>query len=234
MNTHGIYVDLDSLLDTRLSTLYVHRGADYVKSVLDKRDNYFKRQQDEFEGCSKADFRNLYERRDKFTLKQAGRTEVLVFIKGIVLQAISKQNPEAVGTKPKLFLNTYPYKLTEQEDMLFLRLLMELTDKKCDIEIIHKDNKDLSLVYAKQNFKVMFMYDYSRWLEAHAESFKTFKMPDVELYGPAIYFGRVPTKEEEAEFKVTKKDAFTLMELGSCMYIGLKLIPVSFFSLNLV
>ena len=45
---------------------------------------------------------------------------------------------------------------------------------------------------------------------------------------------RLPTKEEEVELKVTKKDAFTLMELGSCTYIGLKLIPVSFFSLNLV
>lgn len=234
MNTHGIYVDLDSLLDTRLSTLYLHKGAEYVKTLLDKKDGYFKRLQDEFSDCSKSDFRNLYERRDKLTLKQAGRTQILVFIKGIILEAISKQTVEAVGAKPKLYLNTYPYKLTEQEDMLFLRLLMELTDKKCDIEIIHKSEKELSLVYAKQNFKVMFMYDYSLWLEAHAESFKTYKIPDVELYGPVLYFGRLPTKEEEVELKVTKKDAFTLMELGSCTYIGLKLIPVSFFSLNLV
>lgn len=233
MSTHGIYVDLDSLLDTRLATLFIHCGEDFVSQMLSSKEQYFNRIEDSFKVVDKLKFRNLYEARDKLTLKQAGRSKILILIKGIILEAIGKQNVEVSSIKPKLFLNTYPYALTEQEDMLFLRLLIELTDRKCDIEIIRKSPKDLGLVYAKQNFKVMFMYDYSSWLEAHAEHFKTYKLPDVELYAPAMYFGRVPTKEEQAEIKATKKDSFTLMELGSCIYIGLKLIPVSFFSLNL-
>ena len=117
---YNILCDLDALLDTRLA-VYKTMGDETFTKVLNS--GWAKvRHTDAVEGTDFELFKKLYAKRDESILQYADVTSVIDFIMDIykINKGFSMQDKEP---PPIVFINTYPYKITEEEEELLLTII---------------------------------------------------------------------------------------------------------------
>lgn len=225
----GIYIQLDALLDTRLSTLYSF-GEDIVFKALN--GNYCERRTDTFEGVSKEDFDVGYSNRNKITLSNAVVTKTIGFIKELILKITSQAINTPFHAGAKLIINTYPYELNEVEVNAIVEGVVYAINSKCDVQAVHLSHEQLTPQYCKDNFAYMFLYDYSQWLETQANEFKILPCPEIMVVVPGIYFVREPSKQELTEAIQNFMHPLRALEFVSAYYIDLKLYDIDLFCAN--
>lgn len=226
----GIYIELDALLDTRLSTIIDVAGEDAALNVLS--NGYFTRSSDNFVGVDKQAFDLAYANRTKDVLINATVTKVLSLVNDFVF-AMNKQavlGPMHAG--PKIILNTYPYLLTEEETNVIIRGLVAATNKSVDITAVRLPPKNITPVFCKEQFAIMFMYQYDKWFEEQAVNFDNARCPELTCFVPALYFVKEPTKEELVELVAKDMHPLSAMEMLSSVFINLKLYEVEYFCAN--
>lgn len=226
----GILVNLDAILDTRLGVLSSF-GDDETIAVLES--NYFKRETDSFKGISDSDFKERYKNRDKTTLLNSIACKSLNMLRELARntarQAIS--SPFHAGTK--IFLNTYPYVLTEEENNVLITAVVHSTNSMVDVEVVNMSDDKITPAFIKENISVAFFYEYGNWLDTNAEAFKVLPCPEVTVFVPALYFGKVPTPKELQECRENKTHPFTITEQMSSGLIGLQLLSIDMFCASL-
>lgn len=228
---HGIYAELDCILDTRLATL-----CQVDEKLVDEafKANYFKREEDSFPKIKKETFSKLYKVRDSETLKFASQTSCLELI-NIIINTVLKNcvdQPLAIGCK--LFINVYPYVLTEEESNTLLTIIVESTKSIVDVELLYFPLEKLTPTFCKENIDCMFMYDYNAWLEVHCKNKNILKasLRHIKLFGPRIYFNKVPTHQELRSMERDGITPFKAVEDMASVLIDLELIEVSMFSVD--
>lgn len=226
----GIFIELDALLDTRLSTLY-SLSIDAVQTNLSK--NYFSRKTDIFEGVDKQVFDEAYAARDKITLSNAVVTKSVGFIKELILKMSSQAIKTPFHTGAKLIINVYPYVLNDVEIDAIIEGMVYAIDGKCDVTAINVSCEQLTPRFCKENFSYMFLYDYPKWLEAQAYNFKDLPCTEIMVVVPGIYFKQEPTKEQMAEAIQNFMHPLRAMEFVSAYYIDLKLYDIDLFCANI-
>lgn len=226
----GIYIQLDALLDTRLSTLY-SLGEDLVFDCLSS--NYFTRRTDTFEGIEKEVFDLAYSKRDKVTLSNAVVTKAIGFIKELVLRMTSQAIKTPFHSGARIIINTYPYDLEEVEVSAIISGLAQAISGTCDIEAINKSFEELTPKYCKDNLSYMFFYEYSSWLDIQANNFKELPCPEIMVIVPGIYFVREPTKQELSEAIKDFMHPLRAIEYLSAYFIDLKLYDIDLFCANI-
>lgn len=225
-------VDLDCLVDTRFSVLSSY-GDDAFQKAFDEK--YYTREIDDFVGIDFNDFKTRYENRDKTVLKNAAGTPAV-----FMLADFCKSTLDLIGTSPfhlipKILINTYPYKINEEEKTILLNSFIHLTNEKAMVELVHLSKEEITPSFVKREISIMMMYDYYKWLEIHSanENFKKITCPSVTLLGPAIYFKGLPNVQEQQAIKEAKVSAFRAMEITAAPLINLKLLPIDLFSISL-
>lgn len=222
----GIYIELDALLDTRLATLF-KLGPDIMIGAL--KNGYSKRPLEKFHGVEKEVFDEAYKKRDKSTLKQAGVTKVI----GFVRELVRSMNTQAVQTPlhagPIIYVNVFPYDMTPAEMDVITKVVAAATAGLCDVKTIRNSPEQLTPEFCKHRFAVMFMYNYPVWLEAQARNFEKAPLPDLSVIIPGIYFVREPTPEELREIVSSFMHPLRAMEFASAAYVGLKLHDIDLF-----
>ena len=226
----GIYIAIDALLDTRLATIFLH-DKNLVPDIL--KSNYFNREIDDFKGIDREIFKSLYAVRNKLTLKDSIITRCVILLKEIVSAMVQQAVSSPFHSGPKIFLNTYPYKLDKDEEKIILSALVQVTGKLADIQLVHMTNEDLTPSFLKDNLAVLLMYEYGSWLDAQAENFKKKPCPEISVIVPGIYFDRLPTKDELEEALEKQMHPFKAIEYMSSVMIGLKLHDVELFSASI-
>ena len=101
----GIYINLDSLIDTRLSVLHYH-SPKIFKQVVKSIDKYQSRLKDEFDYLDTELFKEMYKKRNSEMIKEPIPTFIPEFIKSYVLTCLQEKSGEIVT----MYLNVYPYK----------------------------------------------------------------------------------------------------------------------------
>jgi len=215
-------VELDCLLDTRLSLLS-ELEDDKLRKVLEM---YHKRDIDQFPYYSFNRFKENYDKRNKTILNNALITPVMFLIIEFVKKTLLQIVNSPFHFRPKIIINIHPYDLTEEEINDIIKLIVIKTDKECDVEVINKSIDRITIGYVKENISIMVMYRYYEWLEYHSKNkaFEKLTCPDINLFGPAIYF---QPKQPRSDIK---EDPFTSMEELAKPLIGLKLFPIEYFS----
>lgn len=252
----GIYVSLDAILDTRIGTVDKLCGTDVAMQVLS--ENYHSRQDDKFPAVkrfleAKAQefsplvdqvpsnnvdaYKEAYAKRDTETLLRSTLTGAMDFLQDItrvlMQQAISRPYHDGV----RIVVNTYPYKLDEEEQQFVLAGLaakMNAFTKvgiPFELETIVKSDAELTPKYCKENFSAMLMYEYENWFFAQQRAFIQSPAPEVTLYAPAIYHVQTPTEEELEECKRNLWTPFETVMKTARGWIDLKLIDVEHFSI---
>ncbi len=227
-----ILTDLDCIFDTRLGTLV--NLSDEIADQVFSENKYYDRLEDSFGSIDKETFYSFYKKRNKLILANSPLTKVMAFIQEFILGTLKNSINSPFKYEPKLIVNTYPYKLTDDEEKRILANLIYLTDEKCVIEITHTDPLDIEPVFIKKNIAVWLSYEYQDWLEKYTENkmLEANLMPDVTWLVPAIFFHHIPTKKEQIEFSKNNLDPFQALELLSKPIIGLKVIKLDTFCID--
>lgn len=228
-----IYVELDCLLDTRLGTLSL-LGDTVVEAALE--NNYFTREEDTFPLVNKDLFKKLYDTRDKELIKISPRTHCVEYLNEIIFKLLEMCTKTPIGTGVSLFINIYPYKLNEKEITELIEVYIDMTKGLCDIVLIDKSLDELTPMFCKNRFNIMFMYYYSDWLEIHSKNnnFRKVLLNEIKVYGPKVYFNRKPNEYEKRKLDRSNTDPFKLVEKMASVLIDLELLDPIIFSADFV
>lgn len=151
-----MYVELDSLFDTRLSFLKIMTDGYEVPEI-----NYHNRERDNFGIIPEVVFKHYYYFRNKRVFKNALPTRVIDLCIDIISTYI--RTNESVN-KFSLIVNIYPYPLTRIElhnlEEMFKSLFIET-----EVTFISCDPYELNMEWVSNDVECLIMYDGLKWLE---------------------------------------------------------------------
>lgn len=228
----GVYVDMDSLFDTRFAVL---EQVDPVLALHNLKNGWNKREQDVFEGIDKKLFDELYETRDNSVLAIAPGTQVVDALRVWVVKALQTIAGSPNGDKVVIFVNVWPYLISKDHARQIGNTVLELVGKTVEIRMINVDIKTICTQTAKRYFSAMFMYEWDVWLETNTTngSFERQRIPDVTLYAPRLLKKGVLTDELRLQLEQSAAPGVSLFdyfEMIAGPHIGLEFIEPGFFS----
>ena len=242
METQRVLISIDDILDTRLAVLAKHYPAYATK--LASPDNLKKwclrvvECHDEI-GLSAKDFRELYRQRDTEILKHARPTHFFSEIDDFVTECLSRTIADPHKVKAvEIHLNTYPYKLSKEQQAAYCSLLHSHTGERVSISPVYISYQQLTPVYMRaNNYSVVYMYDFLQWVLHHYNVTVTdnpsIYAPDVTIYTPSV-FASMDLLKEAVEATNPKGETYEPnagLQFMFKAYFSLEPINVEFFSL---
>lgn len=183
-----VYVDFDSLMDTRMGVISYMDEAMAVKLASDA--NYFKRQNNDFRllipEFDQERYAKLWSKRHLGMV--AGRSYMTKVVELISSYSRSKlttatvvdQNPNVTVT-----VNLHPYKLTkEQKRFLKYQLKNSLFSK--NVKLVNWPQCALTPTRIREEFDKVIMFDFDGWQCMHYAELMTRPFPEVEVIHPFI------------------------------------------------
>lgn len=226
------YVELDCLIDTRLSLLSQY-GENCVETVL--INGYLERLEDDFPGVDREAFDEAYTNRDNDILRNALMTPIV----NMMGDFVHKTNLNAINSPmdlfPKVVVNTYPYDFHRDEQIVLEEALRHYTGPTCPIEFMYMPMEFLTPSAVKNTYSIMVVYRYDLWLEHHSRTgdFERVTCPEVTMIGPRLFFHGLPATDIVETAQSMKMNIFDIIETHCGLLIHLSLLPVSYFSINL-
>jgi len=221
---NSIYIDLDSLLDTRFSLLTEMSPKIAGEVLLNKQ--YFNRLRDSFPPIPEIVFKTFYKYRDNSLLKTAIRTHITdVLFSEVCYVELNPQIKEGVKVA-NIVINTYPYRLTKKEiDDIKKSIRFTMGNIDFNIKDTYFNPYNVSLTDFKEFYSII-MYDGLNWLKYRiaTNEFFNFNMPSTRLYIPAFL--------EKIEKNKNIEDIFKDMKRSMEYFIDLQFTPVKMFSLK--
>lgn len=197
---NNIYTDLDSLLDTRHPIIY-SLSEDIAVNIL-SNGYYNNRIKDNFENISRDIFISLYRNRNKSILNMSTLTKVIEFIKYNFMSDLNIVDNE--DRDYILYINTYPYILTDAEKEAFRYYFSDILEHKVNVEMINDSYESLDLEWIKNNVTTIIRYDAMEWIEYNVSKSNLFVNPLLKtvIYGPKLFTGNIKSSEiEDKHFK---------------------------------
>lgn len=222
MNNKNTLVELDSLIDTRLAMAYLLDKPSVEKITND--DSYYTRVKDNYGNISKDIFDVFYKKRNKQLLTLGLPTPVFSILREHYGDIITDELNDEFEDDIKIFLNIYPYILTDSEKDKLVKTLNVVIPKSI-VEIVSMSKKDLTPDWIDENVGTVIMYEGIDWIEYHMANNKLVSKPllNTMLISPAI----VPGSVSKARIK---KDVFKDIMLVSSTLIDLVLVDAVNFS----
>jgi len=223
---NGLYVELDCLMDTRLSLLY-DIDKNLIESII-KSGKYSNRIMDQFGYLSVRVFRTIYNMRNSNILDNPAPTEITSIISDYCFEAMQTSKKLGDGSPIKIYLNVHPYNLTEASIERLRMGLSNAIDVAVDIAIINKPFYDITPNFINENIGLVIMYDALKWTEFNLQNKRLIEksLPDVTFLTPMLLHRKLIIKKSE----VSK--LFEDLEKNLQMLIGIVFIPVKYFSIK--
>ena len=199
----GLYLEIDSFLDTRLAMVYCI-NPELAKTITS--EDYNTRNCDNYGYMSHDIFAQLYSIRNKNLLELATPTKIKYLVYEIMLNKNNnmlnvKDGYQRVKT-PIIYFNTYPYNLNNDEINNFKSLLKNIYHF-CEIEMVNMDIDQCNPTWIYKHVDHAIMYYGLKWLEHHVSNgnLTNSPIPGVALILPDIIFssnkGNVIKKMED-------------------------------------
>lgn len=164
----NIFIDMDSLFDTKFSLL-MEISKDLAYNVL-KDKSYFVRKKDNFKFntflLGYDIFHKFYKYRNKLILKNALPTKMpFVIMKEI--ERHFKDLRDGTCLDPfNIYINTFPYKLLDSEEEVIRSMFMIADFKDIKVEFVYKDLKEINPKFIRnKNIELMILSNGLEWLE---------------------------------------------------------------------
>jgi hypothetical protein len=227
----ALYIELDCLLDTRISTLLLSFGPEAVKTTL--AQGYHTRWVDKFPNISYDDFQAAYAQRDKRTIQQAIKTPLTKLIQEFVLGTNANTANTPFHHNPKIIINIHPYKLTQNEIRVVRDVVVALTKGQADIEMVSLSLEEITPRYVNNEISLLVMYDYHLWLETHSanDNFKKAACPQIGLFAPMMFKKYPVTTEDKKIIQSLDTPVFDHIARTISPFIRAVFLPAENFSL---
>lgn len=225
-----VYVELDALLDTRLATIARHWPEAARKLAVD--DAYYLREMDAWpdHGISKEAFHEAYAKRDVDTLRASIMTQVAVQLNQIITSMEMDHSSMPLQGKPIVYLNVWPYKLSEEQKIAYTNAVMNFTGLETMVRIVEIRPEALTMREVRNKYAGLFMYDFARWVNLHQGEMRTIIAPQTTVFAPTIYLERPPSEADLRQHSLRADvNPARLVELTFAEFIGLDLMPTYFF-----
>lgn len=230
-DAEDIYLDLDSIIDTRLGTLAKMDQA-YAVTALDS-GRYHKRMIDEFDGVSKEEFRKAYAERDLDTLRMSVLSNVVFFLRRLVKDSLVSAVIHQRVEKMCFTVNVWPYNFDDPGLVeMLIGCIRFHTYSTSSVRIISIPDEELTPEYCSKNFQIMIRYNWIDWMNKHKAFFEKKGIPGVVLVVPEIFYEAVPTEEDIHRLQLRKHNPFKMTEEITAPLVRLKHMPVSLFSIH--
>jgi hypothetical protein len=229
----GIYVDLDTILDTRMGTLFdPSNPSKYEKYILSGR--YFNRDEDNFPDTDMEEYREKYSKRNSHILDNSLITGILREIYNLCVINISSSMYNPVKQIPRIILNTYPYNLGLTEKNKIIRAIAISLKDLPEIELVYMSLEEVTVRYIKEKISFMYLYHWFLWLEIHALNggFKRLGSPETILFAPRLYMDKSVIENDKESLNHIRRDPdyfFKMVQELSRPFIDLQFMPVEMF-----
>lgn len=185
----SVYVDLESLIDTRL-VLFHEFDKKYTEKILED-GTYFIRIADELSYSDSETFSRIYKDRNKKTIFGAlptGMYETLFEYLAQAKNIITTENVDDI----KLTVNTYPFELEKELKKYFVYGIGKKIQNIVDVEVIYKDTREITPLYIKDIYGMVIMYEGLRWMDDQMMrgNFNNYTLPDTVLLVPMLITNR--------------------------------------------
>lgn len=227
----GIYIDLDTLLDTRMGTMMMLDPEQGMVVIND--DGYYSRVEEVFPGFDKKIFDEAYLKRDQNTLEHSAVSNMIFILKEAVADLKVKVYEHPLYNDVIVYVNIHPYQLSDAEKSDLHGVLRQHLLDMAKIEFIDVSLEDLDCAWVYTHVSHLFMYHFDVWLNARARALAHRGLPYISLYCPRIFFERKPTEEEIEQLKgwleVNDFDHFDFIEKTYMPLLQIHFLPVDHF-----
>jgi len=221
----NVFVTLDSVLDTRHPTVYGLHKKTGEEMLVDNK--YQHRCTDRFGIIPHSVFKSFYNRRNKNILKLSLPTPMIELLASYCKEGYSALTATAISTLPTLYVNVYPYVLTDDEKGKLIVLFHNIIEVRYIVKIVYMDIDAVNPTFIHRNVTTYIDYDIISWIEYHTTNGQLSRDPltAVSCVGPLIANGHKRTKD------LTQDDFEDLMS-AVAPYCALTLVQASLFSLD--
>lgn len=227
-------ITMDALMDTRIGTCV--RLDERVSRTLLKSKDYATRKSDYF--ALEPRYQKLWKRRDILTLCNSTGTRIFELLNYLLKNEEGEHGTGAGDFELRIFLNTYPYTLSDAEVDLYKSVIMAHIPQlgsDAQLRVVHVSDTELSPNWLVVNgIDSLVMYQWQDWLEYHQDSLLELPQPLLHLIGPKLrkYDVQFTAGEDtKVALELLNKDAeFDAVELGVQPLIALRTMPIEFFN----
>ena len=226
----GLLVTLDSLFDTRLGCLQEFDPALALHAI---QNGWHQRIYDKIPGVDDVAYeellKKLYAARDISTLEASAPTVIIDFVVDWCEKANAMMQHSPFPGYVEVFINIFPFKLSKERASRIGNKVAELIGEDARVTMLNIDPLQISSLDAKCYFSAIIDIDYCIWLDERARTtdFKICPIPDVVLYAPRVFQGKL----EDTEYSKYKTlDVFAQVQAALSPMIGLEFLEVELFS----
>lgn len=237
MSRQRIYVELDAILDTRLSTLSSIDPSLYSKLI--KNEDYHHRRSDIWKDIGldidQEEYDKRYANRGGDILKDSVITNMILMLKDIAINLIEHVTLDPHLDAIDLTLNTYPYEMSEDVTKSILGTLAETLGREINYSAVHYSPLQVLPQYIDTKFDLVIMYHFKEWVDLHYKGLIDNKLVTIQFYAPSLYKESVDEDEMREIIKESLGDenisSFGVLEMELAPLLMLKCLPVKLFTI---
>lgn len=225
-----IYVDLDSLFDTRLAIL---DKIDTKYATLVYGAGFAERVEDAFPNISKEQFKKLFDERDNDILSRSLLTGVVSMVEEHLKETVKTLHKTPGSKEVNVYINCWPYEFDIEGVEMILKPIHEMAQNRANIHAMNKDPRTIPSSFFSNKFAFLVMYDYTRWLFSVLDDPRTISNPMAKttLIAPKLFLADTfDDKDMQEMLGAGNLDPFREIELVCAPYIGLEFLELPIFS----
>lgn len=221
---HHMLVDLDVLVDTRLSTLHL---IDENLPIRVLNGGYYERLSDQMENVITKEERNefLHRYRNRAdnpkTLKLALPTNMNRYISDFYNGYTADQIVANSRNRSKCTINIFPYFLTDDEKRDVVNLLIYDLYGYCDIDVTRIDTSKVDINQLLSNYDEYLTYESSNFINHWLVDYDTVVAPGFKLVIPKLAIGNKDAINVKDEEPLSKEMLYDGLEAVRTAYSGI-------------
>lgn len=223
-----LYIDLDTVFDTRIATL----AAIYpqVATELLTQDSYWHRESDDWTKLTGGKVKTetvvaRYAARDDAILQASVMTNIFAVLFKMIAENEIAINDGRPNNDISIVVNIWPYSMDDIEMEMFRTFFSHRLRFEPEITFIKRKPESVTPAWLTQSFAVACMYDFNGWIKMHLKNLVVNRTQGFNLIVPRLFEKDVSGLSIE-----DKKDEVAALKLYLLEYMLIHWIDPSSFS----
>lgn len=229
MKLSKIYIDLDSIFDTRMATISAIYPA--VATALLKDDAYWFRESDHWDKLtggkiSTETFNARYAKRNNATLQASVMTNIFTVLIKMIGENEIAMNDGRPNSEIAIDVNLWPYTFDDLEMDMFIGLFHYRLKFEPRITFMSRKPESVTPKFLTDNYAMAFMYDFNSWIKLQLSNLVLKRTQGFNLIVPRLFEHDVTKMSVE-----DKKDEVAQFRLYMMEYMNMHFIDAACFSI---
>lgn len=241
--TYNILVDIDALLDTRL-TIAIDANEKAAAATLspDALHSWWTRPHDHFDHPSSDiridDYKALWDARDATVLPKSLMTNMLFYLREHTLEILDGQFGRSgldivEYVRSHVDINTYPYTLDPVDEQRLSDVVRADLAMGSTVRCVHIPHSKLSPAYLSEAYQDYILYDFSSWVHNFERELVRSKLPgSCTMLVPSLLHDNTLDTIEDLDDDATAigYDKQMALKVALSMFIQYEPLPTMLFS----